>query len=129
MLSARTIYGEIFDNDEAFGLFCSIAASGEAQGGWENGKIAALVPGSQIRRGRAHRGASARPPAAQARTGVGHHRRALWNAAQHRLARGIEITGDLDAEPVLLERHDGRLQRGLIRQRGETIRDGSRAHC
>lgn len=44
MLSARTIYGEIFDNDEAFGLFCSIAASGEAQGGWENGKIAALVP-------------------------------------------------------------------------------------
>jgi hypothetical protein len=47
MLSARTIYGEIFDNDEAFGLFCSIAASGEAQGGRENGKIAALVPGSQ----------------------------------------------------------------------------------
>ena len=35
MLSARTIYGEIFDNDEAFGLFCSFAANGEAQGGWE----------------------------------------------------------------------------------------------
>ena len=47
MLSARTIYGEIFDNDEAFGLFCSTAASGEAQGGWEHGKIAALVPGPQ----------------------------------------------------------------------------------
>lgn len=47
MLSARTIYGEIFDNEEAFRLFCSIAASGEAQGGWENGRIAALVPGSQ----------------------------------------------------------------------------------
>jgi hypothetical protein len=47
MLSARTIYGEIFDNDEAFRLFCSIAASGEAQGGWENSRIAALVPGSQ----------------------------------------------------------------------------------
>jgi rubrerythrin len=47
MLSARTIYGEIFDNDEAFRLFCSIAASGEAQGGWENGRIAALAPGSQ----------------------------------------------------------------------------------
>jgi hypothetical protein len=47
MFSARTIYGEIFDNDEAFRLFCSIAASGEAQGGWENGRIAALVPGSQ----------------------------------------------------------------------------------
>jgi hypothetical protein len=47
MLSARTIYGEIFGNDEAFRLFCSIAASGESQGGWENGRIAALVPGSQ----------------------------------------------------------------------------------
>ncbi len=46
MLSARTIYEEIFDNDDAFRLFCSIAASGEAQGGWENGRIAALVPGS-----------------------------------------------------------------------------------
>jgi hypothetical protein len=47
MLSTGTIYGEIFDNDEAFQLFCSIAASGEAQGGWENGRIAALAPGSQ----------------------------------------------------------------------------------
>jgi hypothetical protein len=47
MLSARTIYEEIFDNDEAFRLFCSIAASGETQGSWENGRIAALVPSSQ----------------------------------------------------------------------------------
>ena len=46
MLSARAVYGEIFSNDEAFRLFCSIAASGEAQGGWENGRIAALVPAS-----------------------------------------------------------------------------------
>ena len=45
VLSARTVYGEIFDNDEAFGLFRSIAASGEAQAGCENGRIAALVPG------------------------------------------------------------------------------------
>ena len=44
MLSARSIFEEIFDNDEAFRLFCSIAAGGEAQGGWENGRIAALVP-------------------------------------------------------------------------------------
>lgn len=47
MLSARTIFQEIFDHDEAFRLFCSIAAAGEAQGGWENGRIAALVPASQ----------------------------------------------------------------------------------
>ena len=47
MLSARTIYGEIFDSDEAFGMFCSIAASGEVQGGRENGTVAALVPVSR----------------------------------------------------------------------------------
>jgi hypothetical protein len=46
MLTVRTIYEEIFDNDYAFQLFCSIAASDEAQGGWENGRIAALVPAS-----------------------------------------------------------------------------------
>ena len=45
MLSAKAIFEQIFDDDEAFRLFCSIAASGEAQGGWENGRIAALVPG------------------------------------------------------------------------------------
>jgi hypothetical protein len=43
-LSARAVFEEIIDNDEAFQLFCSIAASGEAQGGWENSRIAALVP-------------------------------------------------------------------------------------
>jgi hypothetical protein len=47
MLSARGLFTEILDDDESFRLFCSIAASGEAQGGWENGRIAALVPDSQ----------------------------------------------------------------------------------
>ncbi|MER5973127.1 ferritin-like domain-containing protein [Streptomyces sp. NPDC002055] len=47
MLSARGLFQEIFDNDASFRLFCSIAASGEAQGGWENARIAALVPESQ----------------------------------------------------------------------------------
>ncbi|MGR8011483.1 ferritin-like domain-containing protein [Streptomyces hypolithicus] len=46
MLSARSLFQEILDNDDSFQLFCSIAASGEAQGGWENGRIAALVPAS-----------------------------------------------------------------------------------
>ncbi|MET9436525.1 ferritin-like domain-containing protein [Streptomyces sp. NPDC006551] len=44
MLTAKGLFQEIIDDDEAFRLFCSIAASGEAQGGWENGRIAALVP-------------------------------------------------------------------------------------
>ncbi|MGW7054860.1 ferritin-like domain-containing protein [Streptomyces sp. NPDC054887] len=46
MLSARSLFQEILDNDDSFQLFCSIAASGETQGGWENGRIAALVPES-----------------------------------------------------------------------------------
>ncbi|GGQ23167.1 ferritin-like domain-containing protein [Streptomyces roseolilacinus] len=46
MLSARSLFQEIVDDDEAYRLFCSIAAGGETQGGWENGRIAALVPAS-----------------------------------------------------------------------------------
>ncbi|MFE0331430.1 ferritin-like domain-containing protein [Streptomyces sp. NPDC003753] len=47
MLSAKSLFQEILDNDESFRLFCSIAAGGEAQGGWENGRIAQLVPESE----------------------------------------------------------------------------------
>ncbi|MEX0168186.1 ferritin-like domain-containing protein [Streptomyces sp. LMG1-1-1.1] len=43
MLTAKGLFQEIIDNDESFRLFCSIAASGEAQGGWENARIATLV--------------------------------------------------------------------------------------
>ncbi|MFE7767583.1 ferritin-like domain-containing protein [Streptomyces sp. NPDC057438] len=47
MLSAKSLFQEIVDNDESFRLFCSIAAGGETQGGWENARIAALVPPSE----------------------------------------------------------------------------------
>ncbi|AQS70427.1 hypothetical protein [Streptomyces pactum] len=47
MLSAKSLFEEILDNDESFRLFCSIAANGESQGGWENARIAALVPQSE----------------------------------------------------------------------------------
>ncbi|MFF9810331.1 ferritin-like domain-containing protein [Streptomyces coeruleorubidus] len=47
MLSAKSVFQEILANDESFALFCSIAASGESQGGWENARIAALVPDSE----------------------------------------------------------------------------------
>jgi rubrerythrin len=43
MLSARRIFHEIRDHDEAYRLFLSIAAKGEDQGGWENERIAALT--------------------------------------------------------------------------------------
>ncbi|WP_320775228.1 ferritin-like domain-containing protein [Streptomyces sp. CRN 30] len=44
MLSAKSLFQEILDHDASFRLFCSIAAGGEAQGGWENARIAALTP-------------------------------------------------------------------------------------
>ncbi|MDX3801038.1 ferritin-like domain-containing protein [Streptomyces sp. AK04-3B] len=47
MLSAKSLFQEIIDNDRSFALFCSIAAGGESQGGWENARIAALVPQSE----------------------------------------------------------------------------------
>ncbi|WP_133913513.1 ferritin-like domain-containing protein [Streptomyces sp. NBC_00582] len=47
MLSAKSLFQEILDHDESFALFCSIAAGGETQGGWENARIAALVPPDQ----------------------------------------------------------------------------------
>lgn len=43
MLSARSLFGEIYDNDEAFRLLCSLAAAGEEQGGWENARLALLA--------------------------------------------------------------------------------------
>lgn len=46
MLTARSLFEEILSDDGSFQLFCSIAASGESQGGWENGRIAALLPAS-----------------------------------------------------------------------------------
>ncbi|MCX5058312.1 ferritin-like domain-containing protein [Streptomyces sp. NBC_00201] len=44
MISAKSLFQEILDDDDSFALFCSIAASGESQGGWENARIATLVP-------------------------------------------------------------------------------------
>ncbi|TBO56596.1 ferritin-like domain-containing protein [Streptomyces kasugaensis] len=46
MFSARSLFQEIIEHDESYRLFCSVAAGGEAQGGWENGRIAALLPAS-----------------------------------------------------------------------------------
>jgi rubrerythrin len=49
VLSARAIYDEIRNNDETYALFLSVAASGEAQGGWENARIAALTRDAELR--------------------------------------------------------------------------------
>ena len=49
MISVRAIYREICINDETYRLFCSVAAKGEAQGGWENRRIAALTRDDALR--------------------------------------------------------------------------------
>jgi hypothetical protein len=43
LISARSVFEEIRSNDDSFRLFCSVAAKGESQGGWENERIAALT--------------------------------------------------------------------------------------
>ncbi|GAA3028607.1 ferritin-like domain-containing protein [Kitasatospora sp. NPDC127116] len=43
MLSTRSLFDEIYRNDQAYQLFCSIAADGEDQGGWENERISTLT--------------------------------------------------------------------------------------
>ena len=43
MLSTASIFNEIKANDEAYRFFLSIAAKGEAQGGFENARIAELT--------------------------------------------------------------------------------------
>jgi rubrerythrin len=49
VLSARAIYQEIRNNDATYQLFCSVAAKGEAQGGWENRRIAELTSDEDLR--------------------------------------------------------------------------------
>jgi hypothetical protein len=48
LLSTRSIYREMRDNDRAFQIFVSTASVGEEQGGWENERIAALTSDPQL---------------------------------------------------------------------------------
>ncbi len=49
MISARAIYEEIRNDDRTYALFLSVAAEGEAQGGWENARIAELTRDPRLR--------------------------------------------------------------------------------
>ncbi|MET8686437.1 ferritin-like domain-containing protein [Streptomyces sp. NPDC004732] len=95
MLSARSVFEEILDNDESFRLFCSIAASGEAQGGWENGRIAALVPAAE--RGLA-------PRVARHGADEDKHGRIFNALLKKRGLRPVEVPHDTDYT-MLLEKH------------------------
>ncbi len=49
MLSASSIFDEIKNDPDAFRFFVSVAAKGETQGGWENGRIAELLDDDDLR--------------------------------------------------------------------------------
>ena len=52
----------------------------------------------------------------------------MRDAGQDGRAGGLEIVDDLDAEPVLPERDDGRGERVLVGQRGEAVGCFGQAH-
>jgi hypothetical protein len=95
MLSAKSLFQEILDNDESFRLFCSIAASGESQGGWENGRIAALVPPERTR---------PRPQDQPARRRRGQARAHFQRPDEEARPQPVEVPADTDYT-MLLERH------------------------
>ncbi|WP_055565103.1 ferritin-like domain-containing protein [Streptomyces atriruber] len=95
MLSARSVFEEILDNDESFRLFCSIAASGEAQGGWENGRIAALVPEAER---------ALAPKIARHGADEDKHGRIFNALLKKRGLQPVEVPHDTDYT-MLLERH------------------------
>jgi hypothetical protein len=85
-----------------------------------------LVPRRLVRAAAVDRVGDAR--VGQRHRRVGHHRRALRDAGQDHRARGGQVVHHLDAEPVLLERDDGRGQGALVGQRGEAVRGFGHAH-
>ncbi|MEU6092353.1 ferritin-like domain-containing protein [Streptomyces sp. NPDC047085] len=95
MLSAKSLFQEILDNDASFRLFCSIAASGESQGGWENGRIAALVPGSER---------ALAPKIARHGADEDKHGRIFNALLRKRGLRPVDVPPDTDYT-MLLERH------------------------
>ncbi|MEV7193095.1 ferritin-like domain-containing protein [Streptomyces sp. NPDC093510] len=95
MLSTKSVFREILDNDESFRLFCSIAASGEAQGGWENGRIAALVPESER---------ALAPKIARHGADEDKHGRIFHALMKKRGLRPVDVPHDTDYT-MLLEKH------------------------
>ncbi|MFD5818054.1 ferritin-like domain-containing protein [Streptomyces sp. NPDC127038] len=95
MLSAKSLFQEILDNDESYRLFCSIAASGEAQGGWENARIAALVPAGE---------SALAPRIARHGADEDKHGRIFNALLKKRGLEPVEVPPDTDYT-MLLERH------------------------
>lgn len=112
MLSARGIFQEIHRDDEAFRLFCSIAAKGESQGGWENKRIAALVSDPELA-----------PKIVRHGTDEDKHGR-IFNAMLHR--RGLEpvdVPPETDYCMLLEQRGIGLAHERLLRDEPMTEAD------
>ncbi|MEU1056009.1 ferritin-like domain-containing protein [Streptomyces sp. NPDC005876] len=114
MLSARSLFQEILDHDESFRLFCSIAAGGESQGGWENGRIAALVPESER---------ALAPKIARHGADEDKHGRIFHALLKKRGLEPVEVPPETDYT-MLLERHGIGLAHDRLRaDRPLTVRD------
>jgi len=114
MLSAKSLFQEILDNDESFRLFCSIAASGESQGGWENGRIAALVPVSER---------DLAPKVARHGADEDKHGRIFNALMRKRGVEPVEVPPETDYT-MLLEKHGiGLAHEQLKRDEPLTVRD------
>ena len=110
MLSARSLFQEIHDNDDTFRLFCSIAAKGEDQGGWENGRIAALVKDSELA-----------PKVARHGADEDKHGRIFKALLRKRGLEPVEVPGETDYT-MLLERQGIGLAHDKLR-RNEPLTD------
>ncbi|MEU3371988.1 ferritin-like domain-containing protein [Streptomyces sp. NPDC006711] len=114
MLSAKSLFQEILDHDESFRLFCSIAASGEAQGGWENGRIAALLP-DKCR--------DLAPKAARHGADEDKHGRIFHALLKRRGLKPVDVPGDTDYTRLLERRGIGLGHDQLRREEPLTERD------
>jgi len=104
VLSARGLFQEIHDNDDAYRLFCSIAMNGESQGGWENGRIAKLVTDPQLAPKIARHGAD-----------EDKHGRIFKGLLHNRGLEPVEVPGDTDYT-MLLERQGIGLAHSRLRR-------------
>ncbi|MFD7549889.1 ferritin-like domain-containing protein [Streptomyces sp. NPDC059816] len=114
MLSAKSLFEEILDNDESFRLFCSIAASGESQGGWENARIAALVPA--VERDLA-------PKVVRHGADEDKHGRIFNALIKKRGLTPVEVPGDTDYTMLLERRGIGLAHDKLHRDEPLTVQD------
>ncbi|MFI9627881.1 ferritin-like domain-containing protein [Streptomyces sp. NPDC052042] len=114
MFSVRSLFQEILDKDESYRLFCSIAAGGEAQGGWENGRIAALAPESQR---------ALAPRIARHGADEDKHGRIFGALLKKRGLRPVEIPPETDYTMLLERRGIGLAHERLARREPLTERD------